>query len=68
LRRSSRLAAAAASTSHKGDHGKLVIIGGDRGTAGAIRMAVKRRCARRGLVRVLTHKENIAPIVTADRN
>ncbi len=26
-------------TSHKGDHGKLVIIGGDRGTAGAIRMA-----------------------------
>jgi NAD(P)H-hydrate epimerase len=25
-------------TSHKGDHGKLVIVGGDRGTAGAIRM------------------------------
>lgn len=26
-------------TSHKGDHGRLVLIGGDHGTAGAIRMA-----------------------------
>lgn len=33
-------------TSHKGDHGKLVIIGGEPGTAGAIRMSGKRRCAR----------------------
>ncbi|XNM61646.1 NAD(P)H-hydrate epimerase [Escherichia coli] len=31
-------------TSHKGDHGWLVIIGGDHGTAGAIRMTGKRRC------------------------
>ncbi len=31
-------------TSHKGDHGRLVIIGGDHGTAGAIRMTGKRRC------------------------
>ncbi|MGK4624792.1 NAD(P)H-hydrate dehydratase, partial [Raoultella ornithinolytica] len=53
-------------TSHKGDHGRLVIIGGDHGTAGAIRMtgeAALRSGA--GLVRVLTRIENIAPIVTA---
>ena len=52
-------------TSHKGDHGKLVIVGGDRGTAGAIRMcgeAALRSGA--GLVRVLTHPENVAPSVT----
>jgi len=53
-------------TSHKGDHGRLVIIGGDHGTAGAIRMtgeAALRTGA--GLVRVLTRRENMAPIVTA---
>ncbi len=53
-------------TSHKGDHGKLVIVGGDRGTAGAIRMtgeAALRSGA--GLVRVLTRSENIPPIITA---
>lgn len=34
-------------TSNKGDHGKLVIIGGDHGTAGAIRMTGdKPRCVR----------------------
>lgn len=53
-------------TSHKGDHGKLVIIGGDHGTAGAIRMAGEAALrAGAGLVRVLTRNENIAPIVTA---
>jgi NAD(P)H-hydrate epimerase len=53
-------------TSHKGDHGKLVIIGGDHGTAGAIRMAGEAALrAGAGLVRVLTRIENIAPIVTA---
>ncbi|MGU3524039.1 bifunctional ADP-dependent NAD(P)H-hydrate dehydratase/NAD(P)H-hydrate epimerase [Enterobacteriaceae bacterium C23F] len=53
-------------TSHKGDHGKLVIIGGDHGTAGAIRMAGEAALrAGAGLVRVLTRAENIAPIVTA---
>jgi yjeF C-terminal region, hydroxyethylthiazole kinase-related/yjeF N-terminal region len=53
-------------TSHKGDHGRLAIIGGDLGTAGAIRMtgeAALRSGA--GLVRVLTRIENIAPIITA---
>ncbi|MFH2813212.1 bifunctional ADP-dependent NAD(P)H-hydrate dehydratase/NAD(P)H-hydrate epimerase [Enterobacter ludwigii] len=53
-------------TSHKGDHGRLVIIGGDHGTAGAIRMTGEAalRCGA-GLVRVLTRIENCAPIITA---
>ncbi|HDR2787221.1 TPA: bifunctional ADP-dependent NAD(P)H-hydrate dehydratase/NAD(P)H-hydrate epimerase [Enterobacter asburiae] len=53
-------------TSHKGDHGRLVIIGGDYGTAGAIRMAGEAAVrSGAGLVRVLTRIENIAPIITA---
>ena len=53
-------------TSHKGSHGRLVIIGGDRGTAGAIRMTGEAALrAGAGLVRVLTRQENIAPIITA---
>jgi NAD(P)H-hydrate epimerase len=53
-------------TSHKGDHGKVVVIGGDHGTAGAIRMAGEAALrAGAGLVRVLTHIENINPIITA---
>ncbi|BBS35499.1 bifunctional NAD(P)H-hydrate repair enzyme [Enterobacter cloacae] len=53
-------------TSHKGEHGRLVIIGGDHGTAGAIRMAGEAAVrSGAGLVRVLTRKENIAPIITA---
>ncbi|HAT3953246.1 bifunctional ADP-dependent NAD(P)H-hydrate dehydratase/NAD(P)H-hydrate epimerase [Kluyvera georgiana] len=53
-------------TSHKGDHGRLVVIGGDHGTGGAIRMAGEAALrAGAGLVRVLTRAENVAPIVTA---
>ncbi|POT57029.1 bifunctional ADP-dependent NAD(P)H-hydrate dehydratase/NAD(P)H-hydrate epimerase [Citrobacter amalonaticus] len=53
-------------TSHKGDHGRLVIIGGDRGTAGAVRMTSEAALrAGAGLVRVLTRSENIAPLLTA---
>lgn len=53
-------------TSHKGDHGKLLVIGGDHGTAGAIRMAAEAALrAGSGLVRVLTHKDNVAPLLTA---
>lgn len=53
-------------TSHKGDHGRLLVIGGDRGTAGAIRMAGEAALrAGAGLVKVLTRVENIAPIITA---
>ncbi|MDI7510902.1 NAD(P)H-hydrate dehydratase, partial [Cronobacter sakazakii] len=52
--------------SHKGDNGRLVIIGGDHGTAGAIRMTGEAALrAGAGLVRVLTRAENIAPLVTA---
>lgn len=53
-------------TSHKGDNGRLVVVGGDHGTAGAIRMtgeAALRTGA--GLVRVLTRSENIGPLITA---
>lgn len=53
-------------TSHKGDYGRLLIIGGDHGTTGAIRLcgeAAMRTGA--GLVRVLTCRENIAPVITA---
>ena len=53
-------------TTHKGDNGRLVIIGGDHGTAGAIRMTGEAALrAGAGLVRVLTRVENIAPIITA---
>jgi len=53
-------------TSNKGEHGRLVIIGGDHGTAGAIRMTGEAALrAGAGLVRVLTRAENIAPIITA---
>ncbi|MDN8601482.1 bifunctional ADP-dependent NAD(P)H-hydrate dehydratase/NAD(P)H-hydrate epimerase [Citrobacter sp. S2-9] len=53
-------------TSHKGDHGRLVIIGGDYGTAGAIRLAGEAALRTgAGLVRVLTRGENIAPLLTA---
>ncbi|MBV4413573.1 bifunctional ADP-dependent NAD(P)H-hydrate dehydratase/NAD(P)H-hydrate epimerase [Enterobacteriaceae bacterium YMB-R22] len=53
-------------TAHKGDHGRLVIIGGDRGTAGAIRMAAEAALrAGAGLVRVLTRSEHIGPLLTA---
>ncbi|MTH47078.1 bifunctional ADP-dependent NAD(P)H-hydrate dehydratase/NAD(P)H-hydrate epimerase [Intestinirhabdus alba] len=52
--------------SHKGDHGRLVIVGGDRGTGGAIRMAGEAALrAGAGLVRVLTRRENIAPLLAA---
>lgn len=53
-------------TSHKGSNGRLVIIGGDYGTAGAIRMTGEAALrAGAGLVRVLTRMENIAPLITA---
>ena len=53
-------------TSHKGDHGRLLVIGGDHGTAGAIRMTSEAALrSGAGLVRVLTHKQNVAPLLTA---
>ncbi|MTD27606.1 bifunctional ADP-dependent NAD(P)H-hydrate dehydratase/NAD(P)H-hydrate epimerase [Erwinia sorbitola] len=53
-------------TSHKGDHGRLLVIGGDHGTAGAIRMTAEAALrSGSGLVRVLTHIENVGPLLTA---
>ncbi|MCS3431473.1 bifunctional ADP-dependent NAD(P)H-hydrate dehydratase/NAD(P)H-hydrate epimerase [Klebsiella sp. BIGb0407] len=53
-------------TSHKGDNGRLVIIGGDSGTAGAIRLTGEASVrSGAGLVRVLTRAENITPLLTA---
>lgn len=52
--------------SHKGDNGRLVLIGGDHGMAGAIRMAGEAALrSGAGLVRVLTHIEHIAPLLTS---
>jgi NAD(P)H-hydrate epimerase len=53
-------------TSHKGDHGRLLVIGGDHGTAGAVRMTAEAALRTgSGLVRVLTHIENVGPLLTA---
>lgn len=53
-------------TSHKGDNGRLVIIGGESGTAGAIRLAGEAAVrSGAGLVRVLTQADNLVPILTA---
>ncbi|TGE15915.1 NAD(P)H-hydrate epimerase, partial [Salmonella enterica subsp. enterica serovar Poona] len=49
-------------TSHKGDHGRLAIIGGDQGTAGAIRMAGEAALRTgAGLGRGLARGEDLAP-------
>lgn len=51
---------------HKGDNGRLLIVGGDHGFAGAIHMTGEAalRCGA-GLVRVLTHEKNIPSLLTA---
>ncbi len=55
-----------AQTVHKGDNGRLLIIGGDSGTAGAIRLAGEAALrSGAGLVRVLTREENVQPLLTA---
>ncbi|BAH83041.1 bifunctional ADP-dependent NAD(P)H-hydrate dehydratase/NAD(P)H-hydrate epimerase [Candidatus Ishikawella capsulata] len=53
-------------SSHKGNHGKVLVIGGDKGFGGAIRMTAEAALrSGSGIVKVLTHKENISPIITA---
>ncbi|WP_017347406.1 bifunctional ADP-dependent NAD(P)H-hydrate dehydratase/NAD(P)H-hydrate epimerase [Pantoea sp. A4] len=53
-------------SSHKGSHGRLLVVGGDNGTAGAIRMTGEAALrAGAGLVRILTHADNVQPILTA---
>ncbi|WP_127957926.1 bifunctional ADP-dependent NAD(P)H-hydrate dehydratase/NAD(P)H-hydrate epimerase [Serratia microhaemolytica] len=51
---------------HKGEHGRLLLIGGDHGFGGAIRMAAEAALrSGAGLVRVLTRPEHVAPLLTA---
>ncbi|WP_226067337.1 bifunctional ADP-dependent NAD(P)H-hydrate dehydratase/NAD(P)H-hydrate epimerase [Dickeya zeae] len=51
---------------HKGDHGRLLIIGGDEGTGGAVFMAGEAALrSGAGLVRVLTHKNYLAALLVA---
>ncbi len=53
-------------TSHKGNNGRLVFIGGAEGTGGAIRLAAEAALrSGAGLVRVLTHTSNIPAILSA---
>ena len=53
-------------TSHKGNNGRLVFIGGAEGTGGAIRLAAEAALrSGAGLVRVLTHASNVPAIVSA---
>ncbi len=51
---------------HKGEHGRLLLLGGDHGFGGAIRLAAEAGLrSGAGLVRVLTHMEHIGPLLTA---
>ncbi len=51
---------------HKGEHGRLLLVGGDKGLGGAIRMAGEAALrSGAGLVRVLTHIEHVAPMLAA---
>ncbi|EHD20006.1 MULTISPECIES: bifunctional ADP-dependent NAD(P)H-hydrate dehydratase/NAD(P)H-hydrate epimerase [Brenneria] len=50
---------------HKGDNGRLLIVGGDYGTGGAVFMAGEAALrSGAGLVRVLTHKLYLAALLT----
>lgn len=53
-------------TAHKGDCGRVLLIGGNVGMGGAIRLASE-ACIRTGagLVSVLTHPDHVLPILTA---
>jgi hydroxyethylthiazole kinase-like uncharacterized protein yjeF len=53
-------------TAHKGDHGHVLIVGGDHGTAGAVLMAARGALrAGAGLVSVATRREHVAALVAA---
>lgn len=51
---------------HKGDHGRVLAIGGDHGYGGAIRLCVESalRCGA-GLVTVATRESHVAPMLAA---
>ncbi|WP_273858252.1 NAD(P)H-hydrate dehydratase [Photobacterium sp. GSS17] len=53
-------------TAHKGDHGRILLAGGDAGMGGAIRLAAEAAArAGAGLTAVLTQPDNVLSIVTA---
>ena len=55
-----------ARSAHKGDHGRIVLAGGDLGMGGAIRMASEAAArSGAGLTAVLTQPDNVLSIVTA---
>ncbi|MGF1726344.1 NAD(P)H-hydrate dehydratase [Photobacterium nomapromontoriensis] len=53
-------------TAHKGDHGRILCVGGDHGMGGAIRLAAQ-AAARTGagLTAVITQPDNVLSIITA---
>lgn len=52
-------------TSHKGSHGRVLLIGGERGYGGAILMAAEAAVASgAGLTRVLTRPEHVTSLLT----
>lgn len=52
--------------SHKGEHGRLLVVGGDVGMGGAVRMAGESALRTgSGLVRVLTRRQHVAPLLSA---
>lgn len=53
-------------TTHKGDNGHVLIVGGDHGTAGAVLMAARGALrAGAGLVSVATRREHVSALVAA---
>ncbi|QAX77461.1 bifunctional ADP-dependent NAD(P)H-hydrate dehydratase/NAD(P)H-hydrate epimerase [Yersinia hibernica] len=50
---------------HKGEHGRLLLVGATKGLAGRFAWRGSRFAHWRGLVRVLTHIEHVAPILAA---
>ncbi|MEI4220418.1 MAG: hypothetical protein V9819_02145 [Candidatus Dasytiphilus stammeri] len=51
-------------TLHKEQHGKLLLIGADLETVGAIILTGKAALRSDGLVKIITHKFNLIPVVS----
>ncbi|PMG05349.1 bifunctional ADP-dependent (S)-NAD(P)H-hydrate dehydratase/NAD(P)H-hydrate epimerase [Vibrio breoganii] len=52
-------------TSHKGQCGRTLLVGGHQGTSGAIIMAAQASCrVGAGLISVMTHQDTITPVLT----
>lgn len=60
-----RLVAPRARTAHKGDCGRVLVVGGDQGYGGAIMLAAQMTArAGAGLIKVMTRPEHILPLLT----